>query len=696
MPTQMATGSFWGFALIIKKETNMSKKIYLSHENEEKLVAYCAKNNLTFDLATAYDLTLKAFKDEPIMHEEDDDNGEKQKKDVTKNVASYIETHPADIKRIAAKILFKSEQYEQSEYAINIKKAKAAEKPDLDNLVDNLYQLNIVDKNSYLALVCFLMQLRYTRDAKFPEDDKTFVFFNGLARNGKSATAKAICEVESQYGKVFRAHTGKLLGSTHEEQVWKSHLNFFDEVKPTDVARELALTIANGGEVELNPKNKAQYNYRVNTNNIFASNDQIYMMQRRVSIIKFGDRLNGRPLETGTLKKVFGKIMESLPSFDHYYDIYDIVSLANENRINPLAMEGIIGYFDKLMEFVTPENERSLLASRVFSATDIYSHIKHMNLQQTIPNERQTAIKFALEYLSQKGYLNPVPYENCPTNFYKVYGRDFLKLKDEFSKINTSDEVNIKISKKDLRATLAPYFQPGPLTPTPSPIDDESKKQESKISEYEYNKITNELDHLSPKEGNPVKITSDTLKKACKYFGIFKKANERIIQKTEMKPWGQTIPQQIAFLAKTTMTKELCDCVHYDVIIEFYQEKFGSKFTDECRKYVLKKYCELIQCVDPNIVQLQAETKAQYIPHILELTGVRMPSKFGYKKGNLDSYIARDKMDLNRESLPFDNELSDWDAWYKALGKMQEEDQIAQDQEPFLPQFADLADRIPF
>lgn len=674
----------------------MSKKIYLSHENEEKLVAYCAKNNLTFDLATAYDLTLKAFKDEPIMHEEDDDNGEKQKKDVTKNVASFIENHPADIKRISAKILFKSEQYKQSDYETNIKKAKAGEKPDLDNLVDNLYRLNIVDKNSYLALVCFLMQLKYTRDAKFPEDDKTFVFFNGVARNGKSATAKAICEVESQYGKVFRAHTGKLLGSTHEEQVWKSHLNLFDEVKPTDVARELSLTIANGGEVELNPRNKAQYNYRVNTNNIFTSNDQIYMMQRRVSIIKFGDRLNGRPLEQGTLKNIIGQIMDSLPSFDYYYDIYDIVSFANENRINHLAVEDIITYLDGYLGYVSPEDERSLAASKVIAAHRIFNCLKHEYGKQILPAERQKAINITLDYLCKKGYLEPVYYNNCTTKHYVIYGKDFLKLKEEFSKINTSDEVNIKISKQDLRATLSPYFQPVPLTPTPSPNNNISQRQESTISEYEYTKITNELDHLSPKEGNPVKISSDTLKKACKYFGIFKKANERIIQKTEMKPWGQTIPQQIAFLAKTTMTKELCDCVHYDVIIEFYQEKFGSKFTDECRKYVLKKYCELIQCVDPNIVQLQAETKAQYIPHILELTGVRMPSKFGYKKGSLDSYIARDKMDLNRESLPFDNELSDWDAWYKALGKMQEEDQIAQDQESFLPQFADLADRIPF
>ena len=32
--------------------------------------------------------------------------------------------------------------------------------------------------------------------------------------------------------------------------------NLFDEVKPSDVDRDLLLTIVNGGEVEINPKNK--------------------------------------------------------------------------------------------------------------------------------------------------------------------------------------------------------------------------------------------------------------------------------------------------------------------------------------------------------------------------------------------------------------------------------------------------------
>ena len=103
------------------------------------------------------------------------------------------------------------------------------------------------------------MQLKYTRTGRIPENDKTCVFFNGVARNGKSATAKAICDFEAQYGEIFNCQSGKILESPHEEQVWKSHLNYFDEVKPTDIDRELFLRIVNGGNVELNPKNKKQY-----------------------------------------------------------------------------------------------------------------------------------------------------------------------------------------------------------------------------------------------------------------------------------------------------------------------------------------------------------------------------------------------------------------------------------------------------
>ena len=265
------------------------EKVPATNANENDIAAYCANNNIEISLGNAYDVTMRTFKLTPIVQL--DQYGAPH--NVTERVARYIECQPTTIARIAEKNELIKVELQQDAFRRNIEKAQVDAAPDLTKLVKNLYRLNIVDENSYLALVCFLMQLKYSRDNEIPTNDKTCVFFNGVARNGKSATAKAICDIESQYGNVFKAQSGKLLESTHEEQVWKSHLNYFDEVKPTDIDRELLLTIVNGGEVELNPKNKKPYNHHVNTNNIFTSNDQISLKQRRVSIIKFGSVLFG-------------------------------------------------------------------------------------------------------------------------------------------------------------------------------------------------------------------------------------------------------------------------------------------------------------------------------------------------------------------------------------------------------------------
>lgn len=205
------------------------------------------------------------------------------------NHTHKVECQNKTVERIGEKVELQKIKFKQKTWAKNIQRAELYSNPNLDILTENLYRLNIVDENSYLALVLFLMQLKHSRNNQVPENDKTCVFFNGVARNGKSATARAICDVEEQYGEVFKAQSGKILESTHEEQVWKSHLNYFDEVKPTDIDRELLLTIVNGGNVELNPKNKKAYNHLVNTNNIFTSNDQINLMQRRVYEL-FGSR----------------------------------------------------------------------------------------------------------------------------------------------------------------------------------------------------------------------------------------------------------------------------------------------------------------------------------------------------------------------------------------------------------------------
>lgn len=434
-------------------------KISLTHDHEARIVGYCVQKGLEINQANAYEITLEAFKDNPIMVKTADEvTGEPKEVNMTARVARQIECQPKTVERLADKVLLETERYKKRLHLENIKKSNATSIPQLDMLVENLHRLNIVDKASYLGLVAFLMQLKFSRDGEVPENDKSCVFFNGVARNGKSATARAICDFESNYGDVFYAKSGKILESTHEERVWKSHLNYFDEVKPTDIDRELLLTIINGGEVELNPKNKRQYMQHVNTNNIFTSNDQINLKQRRVSIVKFGDRLNGRPLETGSLKKIIGNIMNTLPSFTRYHEIYKVVSIANETRLNPLAIESIITFMTSRLDFVRPGHYESLGASVTFAPHNIYNCIKGTYSKQLITSERKEAIVQALESFEQQGLIQRINYENCTTKNFKVVGKNYLKIMERFDKINTKSETNERVTAEELKNALLPYF----------------------------------------------------------------------------------------------------------------------------------------------------------------------------------------------------------------------------------------------
>lgn len=450
-------------------------KVCVLHEHEEKIAAYCAQKNINFNQANAYDTVLETFKDEPIIYKKlEIETGKEVEYIVTKQIARKVECQNKTVERIGEKVELQKIKFKQKTWAKNIQRAELYSNPNLDILTENLYRLNIVDENSYLALVLFLMQLKHSRNNQVPENDKTCVFFNGVARNGKSATARAICDVEEQYGEVFKAQSGKILESTHEEQVWKSHLNYFDEVKPTDIDRELLLTIVNGGNVELNPKNKKAYNHLVNTNNIFTSNDQINLMQRRVSIIKFGNRLNGRPLGEGTLKEIITNIMNSLPVFDKYYDIYNKVSVYNENKLNPLAIESILTFLNTKLSFVSEEKTATLNQYTNFSAHDIYSCIKDSYNKQIISAERRDAIRNALEYFVEKGLMRPVTYKTGTTKNYSITGENYLKIMEEYSKLNTKEEKNKKIPLPDLKKILHPYFDVSDTSPEPEPEPDKN------------------------------------------------------------------------------------------------------------------------------------------------------------------------------------------------------------------------------
>ena len=563
----------------------MSKlKTNLTHEHEEIIVNYCIANNIEINQANAYTVTMDAFKEQPILYKyEDPEYEDKKSINVTSILARTVECQKRTIDRLADKIEYTKQIQEQAKIKENIKKAEETSLPNLEILVDNLYRLNIVDGDSYLALICFLMQLKYTRSRRLEDDDKTGVFFNGIARNGKSATAKAICEVEKQYGQVYKAKSGKVLEEPHEEKVWKSHLNYFDEVKPTDIDREALLTSINGGIREINPKNKPQYMYNVNTNNIFTSNDQISLKQRRVSIVKFGDRLNGRPLETGTLTKIITNIMNSLPDFNYYYDIYQNVSINNELRENPLAMEGIITYLSSKLGEVNMMDKWILNKSIIFTTHDIYSCIKGTYSKQIISSERKEAIQNALENLRKQGLVDPVEYANCTTKNYQTTGMKYIQIIEKFNNINTKDEKNTKISKQNLTLLLSPYFEK-----VQQNVNDIQTPEKQEVTE---NPNIRYIPPLRPdsNKGNLYDIGYKL------YFDLknnLQKVREEIAKE---KNNGYTVDIEMAIISsiKKYVTEEICKYIKMESIVKVFQDAF-EEITDEHKNKIKLKYLQFM------------------------------------------------------------------------------------------------------
>ncbi len=576
-------------------------KINLTNEHERIIADYCAQNDVEFNQATAYNVTLNAFKNEPITYE--DEEGEH---DVTARIARLIECQPRTVERIADKAELRKIDIKQEKIKENIIQAKINSVPNIDTLVENLYRLNIVDKNSYLALVCFLMQLKYSRDGEILENDKTCVFFNGVARNGKSATARAISDVEQQYGTVFKAQSGKLLESVHEEQVWKSHLNYFDEVKPTDIDRELLLNIVNGGDVELNPKNKKPYNYHVNTNNIFTSNDQISMMQRRVSIIKFGDRLNGRPLGAGTLKIIITDIMNSLPNFEHYYDLYDIVSVYNSNRVNSLALSNIIKFMTDKLGFVNETDERTVTAQITFAPHDIYNCVKNAFSKQIITSERQEAIRTALKYLSEQNLVEMIEYAHCTTTNYRVTGENYLKIMDKFHKINTNDETNVKITRAELYNSLAPFFDVDPLP------DEPIQQPTMKEMDCSWMEILNQK---AKEATHDVLVTDDTKAKGTLlYHQLLKNMDVLVTGTDENGNKGSNPKYPIDYALKQCITKDVCETISLVFLINTLKDNvigFDNSY-DELVKHL---YMHHLGITDENTIEAFEKYKVSEIQH---------------------------------------------------------------------------------
>lgn len=113
-------------------------KVTVTHENETAIAFHCAKNNIEFNTANAFDIVIDTFKKAPITYKTfNPESGEEVIHDVTERVARTIECHPRTVERIAEKAKLAKKELEQKTYEKNIKKAEISSVPDIDTLIDN-------------------------------------------------------------------------------------------------------------------------------------------------------------------------------------------------------------------------------------------------------------------------------------------------------------------------------------------------------------------------------------------------------------------------------------------------------------------------------------------------------------------------------------------------------------------------------
>lgn len=153
--------------------------------------------------------------------------------------------------------------------------------------------------------------------------------------------------------------------------------------------------------------------------------------------------------------------MNALPSFEHYYDIYKKVSMTNESRTNPLAIEGILTYLNTRF-YVSSDygiTSDKWKEEKQFSVSNIYDCIKSSFNKQIIPTERKEAIREVLKDWEKQGLIKEDSYSNCSTKFYRISFNTYQNISSEFSKINTKDEDIKEISKIDLYSLFEEYYQ---------------------------------------------------------------------------------------------------------------------------------------------------------------------------------------------------------------------------------------------
>ena len=420
------------------------------HDIDTDIVNYCVSEKKEFRIATAFDYAMEALKDNPVYIFDDKGN----KKDVTRDVVCRIEANEKAVARIAAKIEYEAEKRQKEQFEKKAKKAEREDVPDLDRLVDNLYFLNIQTGASYLGLVCFLMQMKYSRLHQFKTDKKSIVYFYGPQEDGKSATARAIFEYEGDFGIPYRICDTSVLTDRHETKLWTSHLIWGDEISASTFERNKLVNAINGGQHDIDPKYENHRTVFMNGNFIFTSNEPVTMQQRRYSAVEFGDseNVNTITLAPGELKSHIAAIVESLPLMKHYGKIYHEISVENQNRLNVLGFSPIMSMGYDCFGNVTPEDNPKPL---IFPTHHLYNFIMDKYTRQMIKSDWQKSIKKALEHLTKQGLLNQKSYKSS-TKYYEMSAGQYQEICAQYSDPLLKGDK--KIEKADLRALLAPYF----------------------------------------------------------------------------------------------------------------------------------------------------------------------------------------------------------------------------------------------